>query len=111
MAETTTENKYSFYNEKVAKPIIASRPFVAFAGQHYLSNLRHLGFKTFESVVDQSYDAIADMRQRMTAAWAQVEWLCAQDPAHIYGELYDVLQHNHEHFLTTDWHSAIRKHF
>ena len=111
VAETTTENKYSFYNEKVAKPIIAGRPFVAFAGQHYLSNLRHLGFKTFESVVDQSYDAIADMRQRMTAAWAQVEWLCAQDPAHVYSELHDVLQHNHEHFLKTDWHSAIRKHF
>ena len=111
VAETTTENKYSQYTEKVAKPIIARRPFVAFAGQHYLSNLRHLGFKTFESVVDQSYDSIADMHQRMTAAWHQVEWLCEQDPGHVYCELHDVLQHNQEHFLTTDWHKAIRKHF
>ena len=111
VAETTTENKYSQYTEKVAKPIIAGRPFVAFAGQHYLSNLRHLGFKTFESVVDQSYDSIADMHQRMTAAWHQVEWLCEQDPEHVYRELYDVLQHNRQHFLSTDWHKAIRKHF
>jgi hypothetical protein len=111
VAETTTENKYSQYTEKVAKPIIAGRPFVAFAGQHYLSNLRQLGFKTFASVVDESYDTIADLHQRMKTAWAQVEWLCAQDPEHVYRELHDVLQHNSQHFLTTDWHKAIQKHF
>lgn len=111
VAETTTENSYNQYTEKVAKPIIAGRPFVVFAGQNYLSNLRQLGFKTFASVIDESYDSIANFRERMHAAWHQVEWLCAQDPAHIYGELHDVLQHNHRHFLTTDWHSAIRKHF
>ena len=111
VAETTTENKYSQYTEKVAKPIIAGRPFVAFAGQHYLSNLRQLGFKTFASVVDESYDSIADLRERMQAAWHQVEWLCEQDPEHVYRELHDVLQHNRRHFLTTDWHKAIRKHF
>lgn len=111
VAETTTENSYNQYTEKVAKPIIAGRPFVAFAGQHYLFNLRNLGFKTFASVLDESYDTIADLRQRMTAAWHQVEWLCEQDPEHVYRELHAVLQHNRQHFLTTDWHKAIRKHF
>jgi hypothetical protein len=111
VAETTTENSYNQYTEKVAKPIIAGRPFVVFAGQNYLSNLRQLGFKTFASVVDESYDTIADLHQRMETAWTQVEWLCAQDPEHVYRELYDVLQHNRQHFLTTDWHKAIRKHF
>jgi hypothetical protein len=111
VAETTTENSYNQYTEKVAKPIIAGRPFVAFAGQHYLSNLRHLGFKTFESVVDQSYDSIANLRDRMQAAWHQVEWLCEQDPEHVYRELHEMLQHNRQHFLSTDWHSAIQKHF
>jgi hypothetical protein len=111
VAETTTANNFNHYSEKVAKPIVAGRPFVVFAGQNYLSNLRHLGFKTFASVIDESYDNIADMHQRMTAAWHQVEWLCEQDPAHVYCELHDVLQHNRQHFLTTDWHSAIQKHF
>jgi hypothetical protein len=111
VAETTTENSYNQYTEKVAKPIIAGRPFVVFAGKNYLSNLRQLGFKTFASVVDESYDTIADLHQRMTAAWHQVEWLCEQDPEHVYRELHEVLQHNRQHFLTTDWHKAIRKHF
>ena len=111
VAETTTENSYNQYTEKVAKPIIAGRPFVAFAGQHYLSNLRHLGFKTFASIIDESYDTIADLDQRMLTAWHQVEWLCEQDTEHVYRELYDVLQHNRQHFLSTDWHKAIRKYF
>ena len=111
VAETTTENSYNQYTEKVAKPLIAGRPFVVFAGQNYLSNLRHLGFKTFSSVVDESYDSISDLDQRMKSAWTQVESLCVQDPEHVYSELREVLQHNHRHFLTTDWHQAIRKHF
>jgi hypothetical protein len=111
VAETTTENSYNQYTEKVAKPLIAGRPFVAFAGQNYLSNLQRLGFKTFSTVVDESYDSIGDLNQRMKAAWTQVEWLCSQDPAQVYSELEEVLQHNHQHFLTTDWHQAIRKHF
>ena len=111
VAETTTENSYNQYTEKVAKPMIAKRVFVAFAGQHYLANLRHLGFQTFSSVMDESYDTIADLDQRMAAAWAQVEWLCEQDPEHIHRRIRWVLQHNQEHFLKTDWHSAIRKHF
>lgn len=111
VAETTAENSYSQYTEKVAKPLIAGRPFVVFAGQNYLFNLRNLGFKTFSSVIDESYDSLDDLNQRMKAAWAQVEWLCAQDPTHIYSELEEVLQHNHQHFLTNDWHRAIRKHF
>jgi hypothetical protein len=111
VAETTTEDGYSQYTEKVAKPIVAGRPFVAFAGQHYLSNLRHLGFQTFSSVIDESYDDIADLDQRMAAAWLQVKWLCEQDPEQIYCKLYGVLQHNRQHFLVTDWHKAIRKYF
>lgn len=111
VAESTTENSYSQFTEKVAKPFIAGRPFVAFAGQNYLFNLRRLGFKTFSSVVDERYDSVFNLRQRMQAAWYQVEWLCTQDPKHVYGELDGVLQHNREHFLNTDWHRAIRKHF
>ena len=111
VAETTTENSYNQYTEKVAKPMIAKRLFVAFAGQHYLANLRQFGFQTFSSVMGESYDSIADLHQRMAAAWAQVEWLCEQDSQDIHRRIRWVLQHNHKHFLSTDWHSAIRKHF
>ena len=111
VAETTAENSYNQYTEKVAKPIVARRPFVAFAGQHYLKNLKKLGFRTFDSVFDESYDSISDFGQRMESAWQQVEFLCAQDPALIYSQVQEILDHNQQHFLTTNWHSAILRHF
>jgi hypothetical protein len=110
VAETTCYNEYSQYTEKVAKPMLAGRPFVAFCGQHYLANLRDLGFQTFGDVIDESYDSVENLDQRMAAAWQQVEWLCAQDPQEVYRALDSVLTHNREHFLETDWHAAIRRH-
>jgi hypothetical protein len=111
VAETTAYNSYNQYTEKVAKPIMALRPFVAFAGQHYLENLKTLGFRTFDSVIDENYDSIPDEQERINAAWHQVEWLCTQDPQQIYHELSETLVHNRQHFIRTNWHLNIQKHF
>lgn len=111
VAETTTQSAYSQFTEKVAKPIVSQRPFVAFCGQHYLRNLRSLGFKTFESVIDQSYDEIEDIDARFAKAWQQVEWLCDQNPVSVYQELESVLLHNKQHFLNTDWQAPAKRYF
>ena len=103
IAETTCSNAYSHFTEKTAKPIVARRPFVAFSGQYFLRNLRKLGFKTFDSVVDESYDLIPDMSTRMSAAWNQVELLCQQDPRAVYEKLQPVLDHNYDLFINTRW--------
>lgn len=110
VAETTFENTYNQYTEKVAKPIIAKRPFIAFAGQHYLKNLKSLGFKTFEECIDESYDDVANLQKRMQLAWQQLELLCLEDPQTVYKKLQPVLDHNFQHFVSHDWHSAIRAH-
>jgi hypothetical protein len=108
VCETTFFNEYSFYTEKTAKPILALRPFVAFNGQHWLKNLRRLGFMTFGDVIDESYDDISDHAERWDAAWQQVELLCDLDPETVMTKLNPVLQHNRRHFLTTDWWSSAR---
>lgn len=109
VAETTASNEYNQYTEKVAKPILAKRPFVAFCGQHYLRNLRDLGFKTFSSVIDESYDSIPDMTSRFQLAWQQVEFLCSQDPMHIYNKLHQIMDHNYHHFQKTIWTSHLNQ--
>lgn len=103
VAETTAFNSHNQYTEKVAKPMLGQRPFVAFAGQHYLRNLQSLGFKTFADVIDESYDGIANPVERMHQAWRQVEWLCDQDPHQVHATLASVLEHNRQHFIETDW--------
>lgn len=111
VAETTWFNSHNQYTEKLAKPIVARRLFVAFASQHYLANLKQLGFKTFDSIIDESYDAVADLDLRLQMAWSQVEWLCEQDPNKILEQIQPIVEHNYNHFINTDWMANIRAHF
>jgi hypothetical protein len=108
VAETVYFNTYSFFTEKIAKPILAKRPFVVFSGQHYLKNLKQLGFKTFDNVIDESYDNIFDLKQRMEKAWEQVEYLTTQDPFKIYQQTQEIRDHNYNLFRTTDWTTAVK---
>jgi hypothetical protein len=103
VCETTCDNSYNQYTEKVAKPIIGKRPFVVFSGQYYLENLRALGFMTFDGIIDESYDLIEDEFIRFNLAWKQVEYLCTLDPVDVYERLNHVLQHNYNHFFKTNW--------
>ena len=103
VAETVCTKHYSQFTEKIAKPIVAGRPFIIFSGQYYLRNLRSLGFQTFDTVIDESYDDIEDETERFTQAWQEVERMCQLDPAMVMQQLQSVLAHNQQHFLSTDW--------
>lgn len=104
IAETNFNKNYSFYTEKTSKPIIARRLFVMFGGQHYLRNLRELGFQTFGSVIDESYDDIENDIARWQAACEQVKYLCQQDSAEILAKIQPVVDHNFNVMMNTDWH-------
>lgn len=109
VCETTCSNMFSQFTEKVAKPMLAQRIFVAFCGQWYLRNLRSLGFQTFDSIIDESYDSEPDITIRYQKAWAQVEYLCRIDSAQARTQVQHILDHNQQHFLKTDWHHNIKQ--
>ena len=112
VAETTCDNAYSHFTEKIVKPILARRPFVVIAGQGYLKNLRRLGFQTFDACgIDESYDDIVDTEQRIVAAWREIESLCHRDPQQVYRDTALQRQHNFQHFVNTDWYSDLRGEF
>lgn len=59
VTETFCERKQpirGFITEKIWKPIICLQPFVVLGYQHYLKDLREMGFKTFDSVWNENYD-------------------------------------------------------
>jgi hypothetical protein len=49
--------------EKTAKPIWAKRLFVMFGTPGFLKKLHELGFKTFDHVIDESYDSMLNAQQ------------------------------------------------
>lgn len=110
VAESTSYNKFNHITEKVAKPIMAQRIFVVFAGQYYLRSLQLLGFQTFSDIIDESYDLESDNNKRFALAWAQVEYLCTQDPIKVRQQVKKILLHNRELFLSTDWHHLVKQH-
>lgn len=99
-AETTPEN-HDFVTEKTYKPIFAKRVFVSFASHGHLAHLHDLGYATFADIMDESYDEILAPELRWAAAWEQVEILAKQNPRMIYQKINDVLDHNHNHLVTS----------
>lgn len=110
VSDTTCPPRFNFYTEKVAKPLVAGRLFVAFSGRLYLSNLRKLGFRTFHGIIDESYDTIFNDAQRFQAAWTQVEFLLQQDPVMIQQQCREIVKHNQSLMLDTDWPAPMRDH-
>lgn len=95
VAETMQHGPYHMITEKTAKPLYAKRPFVVFGFSGHLQYLQSLGFKTFSSVIDETYDSISDDAARFSAAFDQVIKLSQMDPVEVYDILHQVLEHNH----------------
>ena len=103
VAETHADNRYSFFTEKIFKPMLARRLFVVFSGWKYLENLRSLGFQTFDNVIDESYDQILDDQQRWQAAFEQIKKLCNLDQTEVLDKISSRVLHNYNLVMDTKW--------
>jgi len=102
-----TYYKKSFFTEKTGRPLISRRLFVMFSSQGFLRDLRKLGYQTFGSVIDESYDDEPDDVKRWSMAWQQVEKLMTLDPIWVYQQIKPVLDHNYQIISTTDYEKKI----
>jgi hypothetical protein len=103
VAETNASNDYNFYTEKIVKPILAERLFLVVAGQHYLKNLQSIGFKTFDNVLDESYDNVADDTLRFNLVCEQMLQLTRMPQSIILDRIKPIVKHNRQVMLETDW--------
>ncbi len=105
VAETNFDNDYVFFTEKTVKPILGRRLFILLSHQHALKRLRDLGFKTFDGIIDESYDDIEATDQRFQSALDQLKWLCQQDQSTILPKLKSICDHNFDRMIGKDWHA------
>jgi len=104
VAETNGLNHFNFYTEKIVKPILARRLFVVIAGQNYLLNLRAMGFKTFDNIIDETYDTVEDNQTRWRMAMEQVRLLCELPQNKIIDQIKEIVDHNYHLMINTNWH-------
>ncbi len=111
VCETNYDNNFSFYTEKIVKPILAERLFIVISGQYYLRNLRQLGFRTFDGIIDETYDTIENNAYRFQLACDQIRYLLDQPQEEILPKIKTITEHNKRIMLETDWHGNFIREF
>ncbi len=97
VAETVFEYPHSFRTEKTYKPILAGHPFVICANTGFYQDLHRMGFRTFGSLIDESFDTIIDGKGRLDRLIQEVGWLCDQDLDQFWAETRDICLYNQQH--------------
>jgi hypothetical protein len=83
--------------------MMARRLFVMFSGYKFLHNLRELGFRTFDTVIDESYDLIYNDHDRWSAAFEQLQKLCSMNQTWVFDQIADTVEHNYNLLMNTNW--------
>lgn len=96
-----------FLSEKVFKPIKMQHPFVLLNRPHALAALRSIGYKTFEGIIDESYDREEDDQKRMMMVLAETKrlsMLAGNDLTEFLNEAREICKYNYDMLHSkTDW--------
>lgn len=98
--------------EKIFKPIVCKQPFMLLAAPGNLAYLRSYGFKTFDGIIDESYDLIQDNDQRVDAVVAQLQWYCslpAEEKQRVIEAIAPIVEYNFHHFYGKFRHIITRE--
>ena len=96
VSETNDNDTDVFMTEKIWKPIIAQQVFVVHGNHLYLQKLREIGFKTFNSYFDESYDLESDRDKKIDAIVSLCKNLRTKDWQDIYRQTIALRQHNYD---------------
>ena len=99
VSETNDVDYEIFMTEKIWKPIIAQHPFVVHGNYLYLQKLREMGFKTFGSYFDESYDLERDPSKRIDKIVNTCRDLLTKNWQDIYLQTRALRKHNLETFF------------
>lgn len=88
-----------FLTEKTYKCIKYGQPFVIIGTPGSLAQLRREGYRTFDTVIDPTYDTIVDATKRYLAIRRCLQDIAAQDPMEFFTACLPDAQHNQSIFL------------
>ena len=98
--ETVYERSF-FFSEKPAKVLMARRLFVVFSNYQYLKTMREeLGFKSFNGIIDESYDEEPDTLKRFEMAFAEMLKLADKDFVEVQELSHEIREFNYQRLYT-----------
>jgi len=99
VSETVFDYPYSFRTEKIWKPILMGHPFVVAANSGFYRDLRNAGFRTFDSIIDESFDLIDRPEHRLASIISVVDDICATGPDKFWTAAQDICKYNRERLV------------
>lgn len=97
VTETVNAIPYSFRTEKIWKPVAMGHPWIVAANQGYYRDMRNLGFRTFDGLIDESFDSIENAGDRMQRIAEVVRDLCSQDLNSFLSSAQETCKYNQQH--------------
>ena len=79
--------------------MMMKHPFVVVGTKHYLEQLRSLGFKTFEGLIDESYDDFDSHEQRAMAIKNLLKTMDMERSQKLYDNSREICEHNQKHLI------------
>jgi hypothetical protein len=97
VTETVLEHPYSFFTEKISKPLAIGHPWIAASNRGFYRDIRNLGFRTFSHVIDESWDSIDHDQDRMDRIVQVVSDLSRQDLGSFLSACESTCKYNQQH--------------
>lgn len=97
VTETVLEYPYSFRTEKIAKVLAMGHPWICATSRGFYRDLRNMGFRTFDGIIDESFDEIDDTQKRLNRIHDLVVDLCHQDLGAFLDSCRDICKYNQQH--------------
>jgi hypothetical protein len=112
--ETLFDDSRLHLTEKTLRPIACGRPFILMATPGSLQYLRDYGFRTFDGLIDETYDTITDTRQRLDAVIQEMSKITALDTSEkhsLWKQLYEIARFNQSLFFSPAWQQSLHQEF
>jgi hypothetical protein len=104
--ETVYFGRRTHITEKTFKAIALEMPFVLVATAGSLEYLREYGFKTFNGIIDESYDLETDdvvRIEKVVKLLKDLDNLSVEQRQQIHQACLPIVQHNFNHFYNGDF--------
>jgi len=108
VAETFTSTSI-WFTEKTIKPLAAKTPFVLLATPHSLKTLRNLGFKTFDKLIDESYDNETNFDARIKAVVDVSRHIVDNGAKNFAESCQEITDHNWNRLAEIKGHFVMKK--
>jgi len=108
--ETVFDKNKIQLTEKILRPIACGKPFILVSDKESLKYLKSYGFKTFEHLIDESYDLIENSKDRLYAivkTMKKISNLPKKEKNQLFSEMHKIAEYNKKWFFSEEFFDII----